>query len=119
MGEIIQVGFGPEQDWERSRSQWAEDLAAVGAMFGDDEALMRAKADCVYRMVRRIVEGIPAVRVAVTVPDDLPAAYVPLLTAALREAALKGIEASTCHAVRVLTASLYDLCTSKLRRKPS
>ena len=119
MGEIIRVGFGPERDWEQARAQWAEGLAAVGALFGDDEALMRAKAECLYQTVRRIVEGIPAVRVAATVPDNLPGEYVPMLTAALRDAALKGIEASTCHAVRVLTAAIYDLCTSKLRSRPS
>ncbi len=119
MGEIIHVTFGAERDWQRARSEWSEGLTAVGALFGDDESLMRAKADCVYRVLRRIVEEIPVVRVAAKVPDDLPAEQVALLTAALREAALKGIEATTCHAVRVVTAAIYDLCTSKLRAKPS
>ena len=118
MGEIIHVTFGAERDWARTRSHWTEGLTAVGALFGDDEGLMRAKADCVYQLLRRIVEEIPAVRVAARVPDDLPAEQVALLTAAIREAALKGIEASTCHAVRVLTEAIYDLCTSKLGAKP-
>lgn len=119
MGEIIHVTLGSEHDWERTRSQWTEGLAAVGALFGDDESLMRAKANCVYALLRRIVEEIPTVRVAATVPDDLPAAHVAFVTAAMREAALKGIEAGTGHAVRVLSAAIYDLCTSKLREKPS
>ncbi len=119
MGEIIHVTFGAERDWQRARSEWSEGLTAVGALFGDDESLMRAKADCICQVLRRIVEEIPVVRVAAKVPDDLPAEQVALLTAALREAALKGIEATTYHAVRVLTAAIYDLCTSKLRAKPS
>ena len=119
MGEIIQVTLGPQRDWELARAQWAEGLATVGALFGDDESLMRAKAHCLYRVLRRIVEDVPAVRVSATVPDDLPAEQVSLLRSAMRDAALKGIEASTCHAVRVLTAAIYDLCTSKLGAKPS
>lgn len=119
MGQIIQVTLGAERDWERAHSQWAEGLTAVGALFGDDEALMRAKANCVYQVLRRIVEDIPAVRVAAKVPDDLPAEHVQFLKAAIRDAALKGMEASTCHAVRVFTAAIYDLCTSKLHAKPS
>ena len=119
VGEIIQVTLGPQRDWELARAQWAEGLATVGALFGDDESLMRAKAHCLYRVLRRIVEDVPAVRVSATVPDDLPAEQVSLLTSAMRDAALKGIEASTCHAVRVLTAAIYDLCTSKLGAKPS
>lgn len=119
MGEIIQVAFGSERDWERARSHWSEGLAAVGALFGDDEALMRAKAECLYLVLRRIVEDIPAVRVTVGLPNDLSVEHTELLTAAIREATLKGIEVSACHAVRVLTAAIYDLCTSKLRTKPS
>ena len=119
MGEIIRVTCGADGGWARTRSHWAEGLIAVGALFGDDEVLMRAKADCVYQLLRRIVEEIPAVRVAARVPDDLPAQQVALLTTALREEALKGIEASTCHAVRMLTEAIYDLCTSKLGAKPS
>jgi hypothetical protein len=119
MGEIIQVAFGSERDWQRARSHWSEGLAAVGALFGDDEALMRAKAECFYQLLRRIVEDIPAVRVTVSLPEDLSADHTALLTAAIREATLKGIEVSTCHAVRMLTAAIFDLCTSKLRTKPS
>lgn len=119
MGEIIHLSFGSERDWERTRAQWAECLATIGALFGDDETLMRAKAHCVYQVLRRIVEEVPAVRVAAKVPDDLPAEHLAWLTGAMRDAALQGIEASTGHAVRVLTAAVYDLCTSKLREKPS
>lgn len=119
MGEIIRVTFGSEREWERTRAHCAEGLTAVGAMFGDDERLMRAKAECVYRVLRRMVEEVPAVRIVASLPDDLPAGQVELLTGAIREAALKGIEASMNHSVRVVMAAVYDLCTSKLRRRPS
>ncbi len=119
MGEIIRVTFGTEREWERTRAQWAEGLSAIGAMFGDDEGLMRAKADCVYRVLRRIVEDVPAVKIVAKLPDDLPAEHVEFLTGAIREAALKGIEASMNHSVRVVMAAIYDLCTSKLRERPS
>lgn len=119
MGEIIRVTFGAEREWERARAHWAEGLAAIGALFGDDEELMRAKADCVYHVLRRIVEDVPAVRIVAKLPDDLLAEQVAILTGAIREAALKGIETSMNHSVRVVVAAVYDLCTSKLRERPS
>lgn len=119
MGEIIRVAFGTEREWERTRTQWAEGLSAVGALFGDDEDLMRAKADCFYHLLRRMVEEVPAVRIAAHLPQDLPAEQVEFLTGAIREAALKGIEMSLTHSVRAVMAAVYDLCTSKLRERPS
>lgn len=119
MSESIEVTSGPDRDWEHARREWAENLAAVGALFGDDESLMRAKANCLYEVLRRIVEEIPPLRVTASVPEELTSEHAARLRAALRAAALKGIEASTCHTVRVLTAAIYDLCTSKLRGRPS
>ncbi len=119
MGEIIRVAFGAESEWERTRAQWAEGLSAVGALFGDDEALMRAKADCFYHLLRRIVEEVPSLRIRAHLPPGLPAEQVEFLTGAIREAALKGIETSMTHSVRVVMAAIYDLCTSKLREHPS
>ncbi len=119
MGENIRVTFQSERDWERTRAQWIEDLLAVGALFGDDESLMRAKADCVHQLLRRIVEDIPAIRITAKLPDGVPPEQIPLFSAAVREAALKGIEASMNHSVRLVMAAIFDLCTSKLRREPS
>ncbi len=119
MGDVIRMAFGTEREWERSRAQWADGLSAVGALFGDEEGLMRAKADGVYRVLLRIVEEVPAVRITASLPPDLPAEQVEYLTGAIREAALKGIETSMTHSVRVVMAAVYDLCTSKLRERPS
>ncbi len=119
MGEIIRIVSGTEREWERARAQWADGLSAIGALFGDDEGLMRAKADCVCQLLRRILEDVPPVRITAHLPHDLPAEHIELLTSAIREAALKGIEVSMTHCVRVLMAAVYDLCTSKLRQRPS
>lgn len=119
MGAIIRVAFQTERDWEHTRAQWVEDLLAVGTQFGDDESLLRAKANRVCQLLRRIIEDVPALRITAQLPDGVPAEQIPLLTAAIREAALKGIEASLHHSVRSVMAAMYDLCTSKLRSKPS
>lgn len=119
MGDVIRVEFGTEREWERTRAQWADGLSAIGALFGDDEQLMRAKAECVYQVLRQMVEDVPTVRILTHLPEDLPADQVELLTGAIREAALKGIETSMTHSVRVVMAAVYDLCTSKLREHPS
>jgi hypothetical protein len=72
MGENIRVNFQSERDWEHTRAQWVEDLLAVGALFGDDESLLRAKANCVHQLLRRIVEDIPAIRITAKLPDGVP-----------------------------------------------
>ena len=45
-------------------------LVQIGALFGDDESLMRAKADCVYQLLRSIVEGIPSVQITTKLPGE-------------------------------------------------
>lgn len=119
MGNIIRVDFGKDRDGERARAQWADGLSAVGELFGDDEALMRAKAERVHQLLRRIVEEIPTVRVTSHLPRDLTPGQVEMLTGALRAAVHKGIEVGIAHSVRVITDAVYDLCTSKLRQRPS
>ena len=79
---------------------------------------MRAKADCVYHILRQIVEDVPAVQITTKMPENLSAEQLDLLTSAIREAALKGIEIAMTHSVQVLMGSIYDLCTSKLHTNP-
>ena len=63
MGQVIHVAFGTEREWEQTHAKTVDGLVAIGTLFGDDEALMRAKADCVYHILRQIVEEpMPAVR---------------------------------------------------------
>ena len=119
MGEVIHVAFGTEREWEQTRSKTVDGLVAIGSLFGDDEALMRAKADCVYQILRQIVEEVPTVQITTKLPENLSAEQLDLLTGAIKEAALKGIEIAMTHSVQVLMASIYDLCTSKLHARPS
>lgn len=115
MGEIIHVAFGTEREWEQTHAKTVNALIAIGALFGDDEALMRAKADCVYQVIRTIVDDIPNVRITTKMPEGLSPEQLDLLTEAIKDAALKGVEIAMTHAVEVLMASIYDLCTSKLK----
>jgi hypothetical protein len=52
-------------------------------------------------------------------PENLSEEQLDLLTGAIKDAALKGIEIAMTHSVQILMASIYDLCTSKLQRRPS
>ncbi|HZO21316.1 MAG TPA: hypothetical protein VFB37_02350 [Steroidobacteraceae bacterium] len=118
MGEVIHVAFGTEREWEQTRAKTADGLVSIGSLFGDDEELMRAKADCVYQILREIVEEVPAVQITTKMPENLSAEQLETLTRAIKEAALKGIEIAMTHSVQVLMASIYDLCTSKLHACP-
>jgi hypothetical protein len=89
-------------------------LITIGSLFGDDEELMRAKADCVYHLLREIVEEVPSVQITTKMPENLTAEQLDAMTGVIRDAALKGIEIAMTHSVRVLMSSIYDLCTSKL-----
>ena len=119
MGEVIHVAFGTEREWQQTHAKTVDGLVAIGTLFGDDESLMRAKADCVYQVLRQIVEEVPAVQITTKLPDNLSEAQLELLTGVIREAALKGIEIAMTHSVQVLMSSIYDLCTSKLHTRPS
>lgn len=104
-----------EREWEQTHAKIIDGLLAIGSMFGDDEALMRAKAECIHRVLREIVEDIPAVHVTLRLPEDLDdARHVEMISEAVRLSALKGIEVAMTHSVNVLMSNIYDICTSKL-----
>jgi hypothetical protein len=114
MGEVIHVAFGTEREWEETREKTVDGLITIGSIFGDDEALMRAKADCVYQILREIVEEVPSVQITTRMPDNLSQEQLDALTRVIKDAALKGIEIAMTHSVQVFMGSIYDLCTSKL-----
>ena len=115
MGEVITRGFGTEREWQQTRDKTVDGLVTIGALFGDDEMLMRAKADCVYQILRQIVEEIPSVQITTKMPENLSDEQMRMLTDAIKQAALRGIEVAMTHSVQVLMSSIYDLCTSKLQ----
>ena len=119
MGEVIHANFGTEREWEQTHEKTVDGLLTIGTLFGDDEALMRAKAECVYHILREIVEDIPSVQITTRMPDNLTDEQMSMLTESIRQAALKGIEVAMTHSVQVLMSSIYDLCTSKLKTRPS
>ena len=114
MGEVIHVAFGTEREWQQTREKTADGLVTIGSLFGDDETLMRAKADCVYQVLREIVEEVPSVQITTKLPENLSPEQLDALTRVIKDAALKGIEIAMTHSVQVLMGSIYDLCTSKL-----
>ena len=115
MGEVIHVAFGTEREWEQTREKTVDGLVTIGSLFGDDAGLMRAKADCVYQILREIVEDVPSVQITTKLPENLSQEQLDALTRVIKEAALKGIEIAMTHSVQVLMGSIYDLCTSKLQ----
>lgn len=119
MGEVIHATFGVEREWEQTRSKTVDGLVTIGALFGDDEALMRAKADRVYQLLREIVEEVPSLQITTRLPENLTQEQLDQTTAAIKDAALKGIEVAMTHSVCVLMSSIYDLCTSKLQEEAS
>jgi hypothetical protein len=114
MGEVIHVAFGTEREWEQTHEKTVDGLVTIGSLFGDDAGLMRAKADCVYQILREIVEEVPSVQITTKLPENLSQEQLDALTRVIKEAALKGIEIAMTHSVQVLMGSIYDLCTSKL-----
>ncbi|HTX23360.1 MAG TPA: hypothetical protein VMD03_01780 [Steroidobacteraceae bacterium] len=116
---MIHAVFGAEREWQQTRSRTADGLVAIGGLFGDDEELMRAKADRVYRLLREIVEEVPTLSITTRLPDNLTDEQLEQLTAAIKDAALKGIEVAMTHSVCVVMSSIYDLCTSKLQEGAS
>lgn len=118
MSNVIHVNFGSEREWEETHAKVIDGLVALGSLFGDDESLMRAKADSVYRILRQIVEEVPNVQITTKVPESLQPDQLELVTELVKRAAVQGIETTMTHAVQALMGSIYDLCTSKLAQRP-
>lgn len=114
MSNVIHVEFGTEREWEATRRKTIEGLVAIGALFGDNAALMRAKAECVNQILREIVEDVPSIQITTKMPEGLTPEQISVITIAIKDSALKGIEVAMTHSVQVLMSSIYDLCTSKL-----
>jgi len=64
------------------------------------------------------VEDIPSVQITTKMPENLTNDQMRMLTEAIKQAALRGIEVAMTHSVQVLMSSIYDLCTSKLHAQP-
>lgn len=114
MGDVVHVEFGTEREWAQTRERIVNGLVAIGALFGDDEKLMRAKAESVYILLRRVIDDIPSISVNARMPENLGDQDLDIVTEAIRVAALRGVEAAMTHAVQAMMESIYDLCTSKL-----
>jgi hypothetical protein len=114
MGEVIHAAFGTEREWQQTREKTVDGLVRIGAKFGDDETLMRAKAEVVYQMLRQVVENVPAINLRSAMPPGLRDQELALVGEALKHAALKGIEVAMTHSVEVMMTHIYDLCTSRL-----
>ena len=118
MGEVIYATFGTEREWKQTHDKTVDGLITIGSLFGDDESLMRAKAHCVYQILRQIVEEVPSVQITTRMPESLSEEQIAAVSEAIRQAALKGIEVAMTHSVQMLMSSIYDLCTSKLKTRP-
>lgn len=110
MGEVIYVSFGAERQWDETHQNLTEALLRVGALFGDDEDLLRAKADRAHAMIRTIVEDVPAVDIEFEIPDNLPPDQRKLIRETVRAAASRGIETAMMHSVAIPVSNDAPLC---------
>lgn len=117
MGEVIHAKFGSAREWEETRGKLREGMKTIGGLFGDDPALMEAKADAAYQILREIVEDLPGISIRSALPNELTEAGRTHVSEELRKAALAGIELAMTHAVSVMMSGIYDLCTSKLAKR--
>jgi hypothetical protein len=114
MGDVIYVDADAGLKWEKSRETLTDSLMRIGVLFGDDEKLLRAKADRAHGVIRKIVEDVPALDLAIDIPGSISDDQCELIRETVRAAACRGIDTAVIHSVEVITNALYDLCTSKL-----
>ena len=82
--------FGAEREWEQTHTKTVDGLVTIGTLFGDDEALMRAKADRVYQVLREIVEEVPSLQITTRLPENLSDEQLEQMTAALEGCRAEG-----------------------------
>lgn len=115
MTNVVHVAFGMEREWNLTREKTISGLIAIGSLYGDEAKLMQAKGERVYKLLREMVENIPTVRVTARYPERMTASEREMVEAAVKAAALKGIEAALTHAVECFMGGVYEICTSKLK----
>lgn len=96
------------------QEQITRELVDLAPQFDDNEELIRVKAECLCKMLRRIVSELPPFEHTTPLPHGLTPQQGEALTAALQETALKGIRWALTHALQCIGESQADLCTSKL-----
>jgi hypothetical protein len=117
MGDVVHANFGNEKEWETTRMKIRDGLRTIGEMYGDDLALMDAKAEVAYKVLRDSVENLPLLSIKSRVPEELDEEGRAMVIEEVKKAALAGIETAMAHSVALMMAALYDLCTSKLARQ--
>lgn len=115
MGEVSDLTLGDGLPWEEMHERTVDGLVRVGAACGDDEALMRAKADRVCQLLREALEDLPPLQISMTLPPEFTEEQLEIISAAVNKAAAAGMQVAMGHAVETFAEAVYDLCTSKLR----
>jgi hypothetical protein len=115
MADVADSPFEVSVQWDETSRETIDALVQVGSACGDDEELMRAKADRICQLLREILEDTPSLQITATLPPEFSEAQVELVATAIRRAATAGIQAAAGHAAEALAEAMYDLCTSKLR----
>lgn len=106
-------------DTPEFRRETAQLLVEYGAVFGDAEALMRAKAEAFCQMLRTIIDEVPIVKYTALLPEDLNPKQVELIVAAIEQATVQGVLLVLTHALECIIKAMYDLCTSRLAVRPN
>jgi hypothetical protein len=114
VGEVIDVAFGIERDWQATRAKIEQRLLEIGGMYGDGPEIMRVKAEAIFRMLRHMVNGVPPISIQAVLPEDLDPEQMAMVAKAVEQAALKGVETTLTHCVGCFMEDMYDVATSKL-----
>lgn len=111
---MVKKGSDSDLEWEHALRAMADGLVAVGEAYGDDPDLMRAKAQRAYTLLRLITEHLPGRPTHIDLGAQLTPHQYRKVADQLRKARDAGRDAALIHVAGVLTAALYDLCTSVL-----
>ena len=101
MKEVTDDPFGSEQEWQEMRDRITHSFIEIGKVFGDDETIMRAKADRFCQMLRGMGDEVPSLEVRSDLSPGFDDKQIEIINAAVREA----------------VTGINDLRTSKLEGK--
>lgn len=100
--------------WKNTQRVMMEGLVTVGALYGDDPNLMRAKAIGACKLLRSITDHVPRRAIRATLAPGLTKTQQRQIVSAIRKARDAGRDAALIHVATELTSVLYELCTSVL-----
>lgn len=114
MSNVIHVKFGEARLADEMREQVTRDLLEAGRLAGDDESLIRAKAERLLALIDKVLDESVPITPKVQIPADLTPRQLEMVNSAMKDTCEQALRAVKRQYIEALMGARVELLTSKL-----